>query len=159
MSTSFQVTLRFRRMNQNFLFLEGEGSNGKSVYCAGLEAMLGGKQNVSHVALEVVVGGACSGSRARGNDTGSTPTEGLGRAADVVDCCGSCTDVILGGGGAAVPPPDLSGKQKLSRPTDEAVDPIDAPGNSLPRISGTRFSSSAPFPERPSTGDSVVLRL
>jgi P4 family phage/plasmid primase-like protien len=37
---------------QKFLFLEGEGSNGKSVYCAGLEAMLGGEANVTHVALE-----------------------------------------------------------------------------------------------------------
>jgi P4 family phage/plasmid primase-like protien len=37
---------------QKFLVCEGEGSNGKSVVCAVLEAMLG-KENVSHVALEV----------------------------------------------------------------------------------------------------------
>ena len=36
---------------QKFLFLEGEGSNGKSVYYAAIEAMLG-KENVSHVPLE-----------------------------------------------------------------------------------------------------------
>jgi P4 family phage/plasmid primase-like protien len=36
---------------QKFLFLEGEGSNGKSVYHAAVEAMLG-EQNVSHVPLE-----------------------------------------------------------------------------------------------------------
>lgn len=35
-----------------FLILEGDGSNGKSVYCAGVEAMLG-EGNVSHVALEL----------------------------------------------------------------------------------------------------------
>ncbi len=37
---------------QKFLVLEGEGANGKSVYMAGLEAMLGG-ESVSHVPLEV----------------------------------------------------------------------------------------------------------
>ena len=110
-------------------------------------------------ALDVAVDGACSGSRARGDDRERTPAEGFGRAADSIDCRGSCTDVVLGGGGVTVPPPALSGKRGLSRPTDEAVDPIDAPGNSLPRASGTRFSSSAPIPERPPTGDSVVLRL
>jgi len=36
---------------QRFLFLEGEGANGKSVYCAGIEAMLG-EANTSHVPLE-----------------------------------------------------------------------------------------------------------
>jgi hypothetical protein len=35
------------------VFLVGEGGNGKSVFLAGLEAMLGGLQNVSHVPLEV----------------------------------------------------------------------------------------------------------
>ena len=112
-----------------------------------------------NLALEVAVDGACSGSMARGDGREKAPTEGLGRAAAAVDCCGGCTDVVLGGGGAAVPPPELSGKHKLSRPTDEAVDPIDAPGNSLPRAPGTRADSSAPVPERPPTGDSVVLRL
>ncbi len=110
-------------------------------------------------ALDVAVDGACSGSRARGDDRERTPAEGFSRAADSIDCRGSCTDVIIGGGGVAVPPPALSGKRGLSRQTDEAVDPICAPGNSLPRASGTRFSSSAPIPERPPTGDSVVLRL
>jgi P4 family phage/plasmid primase-like protien len=38
--------------HQKFLFLEGEGANGKSVYLAGIEAMLGVK-NCSHVPLEV----------------------------------------------------------------------------------------------------------
>jgi len=37
---------------QKFLVLEGEGANGKSVYCAGIEAMLG-RDNCSHVSLEV----------------------------------------------------------------------------------------------------------
>jgi P4 family phage/plasmid primase-like protien len=36
---------------QKFLFLEGEGSNGKSVFCAALTALLG-RQNVSNVPLE-----------------------------------------------------------------------------------------------------------
>jgi P4 family phage/plasmid primase-like protien len=36
---------------QRFLVLDGEGSNGKSVFLAGLEAILG-KDNVSHVPLE-----------------------------------------------------------------------------------------------------------
>ncbi len=112
-----------------------------------------------NLALEVAVGGVCTGSRARGDDRERTPTEGLGRMADAADCCGGCTDVVLGGGGVAIPPPALSGKHKLSRSTDEAVDPIDAPVNSTPRASGTRFSSSAPIPERPPTDDSVVLRL
>jgi hypothetical protein len=109
-------------------------------------------------ALDVAVNGACSGSRARGDDREKTPAERFSRAADAVDCRGSCTDVVLGGG-VAVPPPALSGKRRLSRPTDEAVDPINAPGNSLPRASGTISSSSAPIPERSPTGDSVVLRL
>lgn len=37
---------------QKFLVLEGEGANGKSVFCAVLEAMLG-RENVSHVQLEL----------------------------------------------------------------------------------------------------------
>ncbi len=37
---------------QKFIVLEGEGSNGKSVVCAALEAVLG-KENCSHVPLEV----------------------------------------------------------------------------------------------------------
>lgn len=37
---------------QKFIFLEGEGSNGKSVVCAALEAMLG-SNNVSAVPLEI----------------------------------------------------------------------------------------------------------
>lgn len=36
---------------QQFLMLEGEGSNGKSVYCAAIEALLG-PDNVSHVSVE-----------------------------------------------------------------------------------------------------------
>jgi len=36
---------------QRFLFLEGDGNNGKSVFCAALIALLG-RQNVSHVSLE-----------------------------------------------------------------------------------------------------------
>jgi len=110
-------------------------------------------------ALDVAVNGACSGSRARGDDRERTPAEGFSRVADAVDCRGSCTDVVLGGGGVAVPPPAVSERRGLSRPTDEAVDPIDVPGSSLPRALGTRFSPSAPVPERPPTGDSVVLRL
>lgn len=38
--------------HQKFLLLEGEGANGKSVYCAVLMALLG-KENVSHVPLEL----------------------------------------------------------------------------------------------------------
>lgn len=38
--------------HQSFLVLEGEGANGKSVYMAGLEAMLG-EDNCSHVPLEL----------------------------------------------------------------------------------------------------------
>lgn len=37
---------------QKFLVLEGEGANGKSVYCSAIEALLG-KDNVSHVPLEI----------------------------------------------------------------------------------------------------------
>lgn len=37
---------------QKFLILEGEGANGKSVFCAGIEALLG-LENVSHVPLEL----------------------------------------------------------------------------------------------------------
>ena len=112
-----------------------------------------------NLALEVAVGGACTGSQARRDARGRTPAEGLGRAADAVDCCGGCTDVVLGGTGAAIRPPVLSGKHGLSCPTDEAVDPTDAPWSSPPRASGTRFSSPAPILERPTTCDSVVLRL
>lgn len=112
-----------------------------------------------NLALEVAVNGACTGSKARGNDRETTPAEGLGRAADAVDCCGGCTDVVLGGTGVAIRPPVLSGKHRLSCPTDEAVDPTDAPWNSPPRASGTRLSSPAPMPERPPTCGSVVLRL
>lgn len=35
-----------------FMILEGEGQNGKSVYIAGIQAILGGKQNCSYVPLE-----------------------------------------------------------------------------------------------------------
>lgn len=37
---------------QRFLLLEGEGANGKSTYCAGIEAILGSDNNCSHVSLE-----------------------------------------------------------------------------------------------------------
>jgi P4 family phage/plasmid primase-like protien len=37
---------------QKFLVLEGEGANGKSVYCAAINAMLGG-DNCSHIPLEL----------------------------------------------------------------------------------------------------------
>lgn len=37
---------------QAFLILEGEGANGKSVFCAGIEAILG-EENCSHVSLEL----------------------------------------------------------------------------------------------------------
>ena len=40
---------------QRFLFLEGEGNNGKSVFCAALIALLG-RANVSHVPLERFAG-------------------------------------------------------------------------------------------------------
>lgn len=38
--------------HQRFLILEGEGANGKSVYCAGLHAMLS-DEAVSHIPLEI----------------------------------------------------------------------------------------------------------
>jgi len=37
---------------QRFVLLEGEGANGKSSYCAGIEAILGGHANCSYVSLE-----------------------------------------------------------------------------------------------------------
>lgn len=37
---------------QKFLVLEGEGANGKSVYCAGISALIG-MENCSHIPLEV----------------------------------------------------------------------------------------------------------
>ncbi len=119
------------------------------------------KDSDGSFALTVAVDGACTGPRAGGDDREGAPAEGFGRETGAVGCRGNCTDVILGGGGgAAIPPPAFSWKQNLSRPTCEAVDLVDALGNSTPRVSrGSEFSSSAPIPERPSTCDSVVLRL
>lgn len=111
-------------------------------------------------ALDVAVDGACGGSRARGDDRERTPPEGYSRAADAVDCRGSCTDVVLGGGDAAIPPPSFSAKHKLSRSIGRTIDTSYAPGNSMQHASrGARCSSSAPIQERPPMGDSVVLRL
>src|SRR5262249_19280874 len=47
----FGCCLLFDTTHQSFLVLEGEGSNGKSVVCAVLAALLG-TDNVSHVPLE-----------------------------------------------------------------------------------------------------------
>jgi P4 family phage/plasmid primase-like protien len=47
----FGYSITSETSRQKFLLLEGEGSNGKSVVCAVLEAMLG-TQNCSHVPLE-----------------------------------------------------------------------------------------------------------
>lgn len=55
---------------QKFMILEGEGANGKSVYCAVLEALLG-EENVSHVPLELF-----------GQRFGLTPT--LGKLANII---------------------------------------------------------------------------
>lgn len=41
---------------QKFLAMEGEGGNGKSVFMAGLQAMLGG-ENCEHIGLERLIGG------------------------------------------------------------------------------------------------------
>jgi len=112
------------------------------------------------LALEVAIGGACSGSNGRGSDGERTAADGLGSCVDAVDRCGSCTDVVLGGGDAAIPPPSFSAKHKLSRSIGGAIDTSYAPGNSMQHASrGARCSSSAPIPERPPMGDSVVLRL
>lgn len=59
-----------------FLILEGDGANGKSVFLAGLEAMLGFK-NCTHVALEIF-----------GKDFGLTPT--LGKLANI---CGDAGEI------------------------------------------------------------------
>lgn len=48
----FGLCLTVDTSYQRFLFLEGEGSNGKSVVCAALTAVLG-IDNVSHVSLEM----------------------------------------------------------------------------------------------------------
>jgi P4 family phage/plasmid primase-like protien len=60
--------------HQKFVVLEGEGANGKSVFCAALEAMLG-RENVSHVPLEIF------GQR-------FALTQTLGKLANIVAECG-----------------------------------------------------------------------
>ena len=67
---------------QAFLILEGEGKNGKSVYIAGLNAMLG-VENVSHVALESF------GERFE-------LTQTIGRLLNAVDDCGDLDKVAEG---------------------------------------------------------------
>ncbi len=59
-----------------FLILEGDGANGKSVFLAGLEAMLG-FENCAHIALEIF-----------GKDFGLTPT--LGKLANI---CGDAGEI------------------------------------------------------------------
>ncbi len=61
---------------QRFLCIEGEGGNGKTVYFAGIEAMLGG-DNVSHIPIE---------SFGRQFDLGTT----LGKAANI---CGDVSEL------------------------------------------------------------------
>jgi len=67
---------------QKFLILEGEGANGKSVYLAAMEALLG-KDNVSHVALEIF------GQRFQLTST-------LGKLANVCADCGEIDAVAEG---------------------------------------------------------------
>ncbi|TWT30689.1 phage/plasmid primase, P4 family [Blastopirellula retiformator] len=67
---------------QKFLLLEGEGANGKSVYLAGLQAMLG-EENVSHVPLELF------GERFQLTAT-------LGKLANVAADCGEIDRVAEG---------------------------------------------------------------
>lgn len=110
-------------------------------------------------ALKAVVDGACAGSGSRGDDRERASTEALGLAADVVECRGGCTDVVLGGG-AVVPPPVFSGKHKLPCPADEAVDPtVGCAGSALLATAETNPSSSVPAPVQSRTCRSVVLKL
>jgi P4 family phage/plasmid primase-like protien len=67
---------------QKFLILEGEGSNGKSVYCAMLCALLGA-ENVSHVPLELFA-----------QRFALTPT--LGKLANIAAECGELDKVAEG---------------------------------------------------------------
>lgn len=67
---------------QRFMIVEGEGGNGKSVWCAGLEAILG-PPNVSHVALENF------GSR-------FSLSTSLGKLANIVAECGELDKVAEG---------------------------------------------------------------
>ena len=61
---------------QTFMVLEGEGSNGKSVFCAAIEAMLG-QANCSHIQLE------CFGDR-------FSKTETVGK---LVNICGDAGEI------------------------------------------------------------------
>jgi P4 family phage/plasmid primase-like protien len=67
---------------QKFLALEGEGANGKSVFLAGLEAMLG-SDNVSHIPLEMF------GQRFH-------LTETVGKLANIAADCGDLDRVAEG---------------------------------------------------------------
>jgi len=67
---------------QKFLILEGEGANGKSVYLAAMEALLG-RENVSHVPLEIF------GQRFQLTST-------LGKLANVCADCGEIDAVAEG---------------------------------------------------------------
>ena len=67
---------------QKFLILEGEGANGKSVYCAGIEAMLG-SDSVAHIPLEMF------GVRFVLTDT-------LGKLANIAADCGEIDKVAEG---------------------------------------------------------------
>lgn len=62
---------------QRFLVLIGEGANGKSVYCGGMSAMLGGDANCSFVPLEML-----------GTRFGATPT--LGK---LVNICADANEI------------------------------------------------------------------
>lgn len=68
---------------QKFLVLEGEGSNGKSVYCAAIEAMLG-RANCSHITLEVFGGDRFS------------KTQTLGKLANIAGDTGEIDKVAEG---------------------------------------------------------------
>lgn len=111
------------------------------------------------VALGLAVDGACAGSRARGDAAERILADGLTRTADAAACHRNCTDIVLGGGRVAVPPPASSGKHRLSRPTDEAVDPMDGCASPFVPTSAERSSdSSVPTQEQSRISRSVVLK-
>jgi hypothetical protein len=112
------------------------------------------------VALEVAIDGACTGSRAGGAGSGRSAERGVDLTADAYDCCGGCTDVVLGRDGVVIPAQSVSGKQRPARPIEKVADAADAPRISPPIARGATASGPcAPISERSPIRDSVVLRL
>ena len=114
-----------------------------------------------HLALEVAVDGACSGSRTvRYDDVQSVPEDGLsgGRRADV--CCVDCTDIVLGSSGPMVLSSGHSARRTLMRPNDDALACVAVTAASMSRaVTEPRYNPDVPVPERPSICSSEVLRL